>query len=341
MKPIRFPGKYKIFALAVGICICFIIVAVIEGLFRVFSVDERSYHRSYPTPYRTINKFGIKGAIPGTHRSRLVRKRGGEAIYDVSYQVDQSGRRIVPVTDRIHRDKFILFFGCSFTYGEGVGSLETLPYYAGVSARHYMPYNYGFHGLGPFDVLAKLETTDFKSEIEEDSGLVVYTFIDSHIRRTFCPLSNIRWQSDQLYYDIPDERRLVRKGSFSSEFPLKMVTYRILSEVKSLTKFKFDIPPRVTGKHIKNIARVIDEMDYYVKTRIPDSLFYVIFYPGQKYTSQIVPYLEQKNIHYLDCSTLFDPYSDSRFILAEEDKHPSAFAYRTLAEAIVKDLRLD
>ncbi len=50
-------------------------------------------------------------------------------------------------------------------------------------------------------------------------------------------------------------------------------------------------------------------------------------------------YFEEKGIRYLDYSKLFST-KDPQYYLVEEDRHPSALANQKLAEAIVRDLRL-
>ena len=49
-----------------------------------------------------------------------IKKQGDEVIYDVTYAIDEFGRRITPDQDDPARDKFLLLFGDSFTFGEGV-----------------------------------------------------------------------------------------------------------------------------------------------------------------------------------------------------------------------------
>ena len=71
----------------------------------------------------------------------------------------------------------------------------------------------------------------------------------------------------------------------------------------------------------------------------PDYDFYVVFYPGSTKANQIISYLETQKIPSLDYSELF-PDGDAAYIIHEEDKHPSALALKTLAKAMVEDLRL-
>jgi hypothetical protein len=51
----------------------------------------------------------------------------GEVIFDVQYSFDDLYRRIVPWQPANDVDKFIVFFGGSQTFGEGLNDEETIP----------------------------------------------------------------------------------------------------------------------------------------------------------------------------------------------------------------------
>ncbi|MCB0213954.1 MAG: SGNH/GDSL hydrolase family protein, partial [Anaerolineae bacterium] len=110
-----------------------------------------------------------------------IKKMGDEVIYDVVYTTDSYHRRITPVDNPEQRDKFMLFFGDSFTFGEGVHDNETLPYYVAQDLPDYMPYNYGLSGYGPQQMLAKLQSDDLATEVTESDGIAIYIFIDAHV----------------------------------------------------------------------------------------------------------------------------------------------------------------
>jgi hypothetical protein len=257
------------------------------------------------------------------------------------YSIDEYSRRITPVRYQNGRHKFLLFLGCSFTYGEGVKDDQTLPYYTTEFSTEYFPYNYGFHGNGPFDILAKLETTDFAKEVKEKNGIVIYTFIDAHIRRTVGSTGVASWNSRRVYYQLTKDGKLVRKGSFESARPVLTRFYKILSKSRLLKSLKVEIPPRITDKDVQLTARVIEEMKHQVADKFPKSSFYVVIYPGSKYSSLLIRYLKEKDIRYLDYSKLFAGKKEKgQYVLSQEDKHPNPLAYQTLAKALARDLHL-
>src|SRR5437879_10062020 len=90
---------------------------------------------------------------------------------------------------REQRRHFLLFFGCSMTFGLGVNDNETMPFYMAQYASHYRPYNYGVSGYGPHYMLAQLQRGDLTKDIHETHGIALYTFIDHHIDR---PIGTVR-----------------------------------------------------------------------------------------------------------------------------------------------------
>ncbi len=73
--------------------------------------------------------------------------------------------------------------------------------------------------------------------------------------------------------------------------------------------------------------------------KYPHGEFYVLIYPGSLAGERLIDYLNETGIRYLDYTHLFFN-NDPRFCLAE-DGHPSALAYKTIAEKLVEDLGLD
>ncbi len=324
-------------ALILGILFCAIVLWSAELALRWFDVAGNTYKRHYSEGYFVINEQGVTGTSPGRHRVYTVNLKTKKVIYDVTYSFDAYGRRVTPVPNEKERQQFLLFLGCSFTLGEGVGEDETLPYYTAQLASDYYPYNYGFHGNGPFDILAKLETEDLSKQVKEKKGVILYTFIDNHIRRVVGSTNIIEWNKKRVYYQTTKSGELIRAGNFQSARPFLMGLYQTLSKSRILKALNIEIPLRIRNKDIQLAARVIEAMQNRVAEKFPDSPFYVVFYPGSKYSKQLISYLEKKNIQYLDYSKLFNR-RERQYYLAEEDKHPSALANQTLAKAIANDL---
>ena len=91
--------------------------------------------------------------------------RGGTLLYQATYTTDAYHRRITPIDHLEQRHKFLLFFGCSMTFGLGVNDDETMPFYVAQFASHYHPYNYGVSGYGPHYMLAQLQRGALTKEI--------------------------------------------------------------------------------------------------------------------------------------------------------------------------------
>jgi hypothetical protein len=63
----------------------------------------------------------------------------GKLIYDVTDTIDEKELRIAPPVQAVGPDGSVLFFGCSFTFGEGVRDREALPYSGGRAVGWTLP----------------------------------------------------------------------------------------------------------------------------------------------------------------------------------------------------------
>ncbi len=340
IKQTRVKKYYKLFATLSGIVLCLALILAVEVTLRVIGCPSPTYYREYPRKYSERYDFGVSKPLSGRHRSFSKRIKTGEYLYDVIYTVDEKGRRVTSVTNRQQRNRFILFFGGSFTYGEGIRDNQTLPYAVGRIAPHYMPYNYGFIGHGPFDALAKLENIDLKNEVREDSGLLIYYFATFHISRVIGSMNTMSSKYDDPFYRKNNRGEFVRAGSFFTGRPLQTFIFRVLLYSKILEAFKINFPLRINDQHIQLTAECFEQIQKEFKRQYPQGRFYVLIYPGSiRILPSVMRYFEEKGIRYLDYSKLFST-KDPQYYLAEEDRHPSALANQKLAEAIVRDLRL-
>jgi hypothetical protein len=326
-------------ALLGGVLFCIILIAFVEVALRLYAPQKSNViERFYSPDYWRSDEFGIIEAKPGQYRSFLKNLKNDQFTYDVTYAIDEYGRRITPI-DKGDRDRFILFFGCSFTYGEGVHNDQTLPYYVGRLATQHTPYNYGYHGLGPFDALAKIESIDFKNEVRETQGIIIYTFMPDHLNRLMGSMSTMAWHFNGAYYRKSAAGKLVRNGDFKTGRPIRTRLYTLLSKSRILEALKINLPPKIGDYDLKFFVQTCQAMDTIIKEKFPRSAFYVVIYPGTD-SDRLVQYLKEGGIKYLDYTQLFDR-SDPKFYLSEDDHHPAPLAYQLVAEQIVKDLHLD
>jgi len=329
-EPSRF-GRPQILALFVGSVVCALFLVGAEFTVRAFQAPAT--YPLYPENYYEFTRYDIMQPRPGTHHVRTMDARTNALIDDVEYAIDPFGRRMTPSTGDAG-GRFVIFVGDSFTYGEGVKGDQTLPAQFGALSPAYVPYNYGYSGMGPFDVLARLETEDFAHEVAQRSGVVLYTFLDGHVERTMGRMSIAGWQNPRAYYEVTDTG-LTRKGTFRTGRPYTTLAYRVLARSALLRALKIDPPPRITAADISKTTRVIVEMDAVVRRRLPESRFCVLFYPGMSTEApQIAPALTAHDICHFDFGQLFRGDSDPRYYLREDDRHPTPAAYQRVAAAL-------
>lgn len=209
---------------------------------------------------------------------------------------------------------------------------ETLPAQVGERAPAYMPYNYGVQGYGPQQMLLELQGDEIRSEVRQQSGVLIYLFIDDHVKRAIGSMSIYNSRSvTHPYYRLDANDNLVQ---FSRVSPLPEMLYGILGNSLALKTFNVDLPP-IGDQELRITARVIQAARDEFKRKFNSEDFYVLLYPGRK--SSLIPYLEQAGIKYLDYAKVF-PFTPAYHLF--QDGHPSPLAHQTLAEQVVKDLQL-
>ncbi len=265
------------------------------------------------------------------------RKKGGEMLYKVVYSIDPYGRRVTPVENLESDPQFILFFGGSYTFGEGVNDNETMPYYVSQFAPKYRSYNYGVGGYGPQHMLAKLQSQEIITEIEEEQGVLVYVFINEHVDRAIGSMGIHNQRGDVMpYYFIDADDSLIRKGNLVSGRPFRSFVYSILGHSQTLKYFGISFPLRLREQDLKTTVRIIAESRNIYKEKFNSDEFYVLIYPTLG-RPEMIPYLEAAGISYLDYSDLPDAY-DKNFWLGEG--HPAAKGHKIVAQKLVQDLEL-
>jgi hypothetical protein len=92
---------------------------------------EKEYERKFMRDDSVLGYAPVHGQL-----APVKRFAGSQLIYDVTYTIDADGLRIAAGLDENpHDNRCMLFFGCSFTFGEGVDDHEAMPYVAGTLAN--------------------------------------------------------------------------------------------------------------------------------------------------------------------------------------------------------------
>lgn len=272
-------------------------------------------------------------------RTRAWKRVAGESVYDVQYSIDSLGRRVTPGAEAGARSTFLLFFGCSVTFGEGVNDTETFPHFFAERAPRVRPYNYGFHGYGPQQLLARLETQDLSAEITEPDGSLVYLFIDAHVNRAIGSMVVYTgWADTAPYYTPGPDGALVRDGTLTTGRPMTSILYSILGRSQVLKRWHWDVPLAITEGHIDLTARILAASARRFHEQFGGGRFVVVIFPGSRHAIGLGRALERHGVDFLDYSALFDA-ADPAYAIPN-DWHPSPRAHRRLAERLVTDLGL-
>ncbi len=265
----------------------------------------------------------------------------GQTVFDMTYQIDDNGRRTTPKTsERPKRHTIVI--GCSFVFGMGLPDHETLATFLQVKNPESHSYTIGLPGWSVADVIASQEKTKMWDGIEPKEGLVLFNFSYSmHMRRFLGTLSSIGQHGGHrayLNYDISTD-----KYSFGGVYSKHQRWYVHFSNLFVQSKlFKligFDWP-RVTNVTLENYAKAILQVkENYLKLYGNKNQFVVYFEPQKKW-NHLIPYLEKYKIHYLD----YTDFSLSKYAQTEifipGDGHPTAEYNRLLAEQMTCDLKL-
>ena len=140
----------RISAILIGSVFAFVMVCGAEGCFYLLDQHSGLEEHDSGALFQPDALLGYKPPSQTQVTSTKRRKWNGALMYDVVYSMDAYSRRTTPVADldRASRGS-ILYFGCSFTFGEGVNDGETMPADVSRLVPEYRPYNYGFRGYGP------------------------------------------------------------------------------------------------------------------------------------------------------------------------------------------------
>ena len=133
----------------------------------------------YTTPDKNLGWRHVPGV------SAAVRKLVGDtAIYDVRYTIDAQGNRIAPAGPKGRTQGCAVFFGGSFTFGQGVNDSAAYPYQVGLrTAGKFRIMNLGVGGYGPHHMLAMLERGDVAASVSCKPSHVFHLALPHHVMR--------------------------------------------------------------------------------------------------------------------------------------------------------------
>jgi hypothetical protein len=190
----------------------------VESIFAIHAALEPSerYSGNYATAdYWNADDpvlgYGPRAGAIGTSTKIL----DGREVYRAIYTIDDDAlRRTAPAGWTPHGGNCLLFFGDSFTFGEGLDDDASLPWLARDGAGPaWRSYNFGFHGYGPHQMLAAIEAGRVAKTAGActDRVVVVLQFSEQHAGRA---LGRASWDTDGPWYVLDADGRVRLSGRF-------------------------------------------------------------------------------------------------------------------------------
>ncbi len=264
-----------------------------------------------------------------------------EILYDVVYTIDSNGLRIGPFTNNSNNSaQCVLFYGCSFTFGEGLNDDETMPYLVGIKSNGtYHTYNFGFHGYGAHQMLAALEHGLEEKVVPCKPKYAVYAALMDHIRRS---AGLVPYDKNGPRYTLNQNGEVILTGRF--------VDYEksFISWIKKRLRKSYILRETIlkenpfSSDNISLFVSIVDRARTIFENRYPGSQFYVLFW--DKFVDQggigdrekVLHALDEKGIRAHLISNILQ--NDKSEYLIKLDGHPNAFANKLIAEYVIDNI---
>ncbi len=291
-------------------------------------------------PNYAIKKDLVVGyTLPADTTINYTKAVNDSVIYNTVFSTNEHGLRICPKGDSMQAlpQKHALFFGCSFTFGEGLNSNETLEYIFEQKNKDFKSYNFGLSGYGPQQNLARLERGQIEKYVAQKTGIAIYTYIPDHMRRAVPGTTgyymhggvspDYHWQGDSLIYT----------GFSGNASWGKKIIYEAISKSNICKYFKIGYPFYYTQKDRQFIAQMLKQMEKEYHKKFKGN-FYVLLYPTDLNYSELIVELKAKNIKYFDYSKLVD-FTNPKYVI-KYDNHPRAITNQIVMNQLLKDINL-
>lgn len=296
-------------------------------------------------------KDEIRGYCPPRNATGVFGKKyyGDSLIYDMQFSTDQNGLRATYTAKQPEKD--VLFFGCSFTFGDGLNDNQTLPYLLSLRGKERIQtYNLAYSGYGPHQMLSILENR-FEEKLMSDTTrpkFAIYTALPGHIVRSAGLASWVVTRHDPRY-EINANGEIYHAGHFDVQaididFKTRLKAY--LSNAYILKKL---YPPfaynrkRMPNEHDldKYVKIVVKARDIF-EQRYPGAEFHVVLWNLEDAESDkaiittLIKRFCDNNIRLHEIKDILPGYyQNNPYYQIVHDRHPTPYANEIIADYIL------
>jgi hypothetical protein len=260
----------------------------------------------------------------------------GRTILEASVTTDRAGRRTVP--ERAIADSQVVFLGCSFAWGWGLGDDATLPAVFQGLRPDTSVWNLAVPGQGPNDILVQLASDSLLTGLDRSLPTVgVYVSIPSHYGRLLGdPYYIDSWGRRRARFVLGKNGAIEERGVFG-DARVQVFLARPLNRSFLLRAIR---PwPRFFSedRRRRTMAAALDEMRRRFVARFPRGELLVVDFPatfiGRAGNPSVLPAARDARLRTLDYAGLgFGP------LVPGVDHHPDAPTVTQVARALARDL---
>jgi hypothetical protein len=274
----------------------------------------------------------VMGHRPAANFStRTTLHYGEELVYDVVFTTDEHGLRISPPVIG-EPAGCVLFFGCSYTFGEGVDDDETLPYAVAMkTGQRYQVYNFGYSGYGPHHMLAAIEGGLVDSAIDCRPTHAIYQSHPHHVLRAAG-----KWWWDRFgpRFVLRDNGDVERHGNFDDE------ASAVLGAVADNSALAMQLLDNIrpTTEDAVLTEAIVDRSRRLLQERYPGIEFHIVHWDVGD--PQLFEGWEKRGVGVHPLSEMID-FNDPGWpeeYLLPHDVHPKARTYSLIADHVVGEI---
>jgi hypothetical protein len=294
----------------------------------------------YGEGYRMKHELLGYGPVPSS-KSRSRSTFDGRVVYDVEYTISDAGLRRSTAAPVPADAPALLFFGGSFTFGEGVADEEVLPArVAALGEGRFAVYNFGFHGYGPHQMLAALRGGLVEEVLEHRPEHVVYSLVWDHASRV---AGRAGWDPSGPRYVI-DNGGVLLAGPFDeSQPPPRGWRQMIADGLEKSAIVRRAFPAFGWATEVELLAEVVAESSSFVEHSYPGARFRVLLWDRHARRDSVLEQaLRERGLRvHVMSEVLPELLARPAEFRIPVDGHPNAAAYDLVARFLLDRLILD
>jgi hypothetical protein len=319
-------------------------LTVAEAYFWFFATGAAAFFvagsATYPPGY--VVRDDVLGYAPAKGvRAESTKSEYGRLLYDVTYTIGSDGLRVsAPVKNDKHSG-CILFFGDSFTFGEGLQDIETLPYQVGIQSNgEYRTFNFGFSGYGPHQMLSEIEQGLIQHVVDCHPDYAIYSAMPHHVLRVAGKVFN---GNHAPRYQLAADGSVHSAGYFDEKKSYPPVVQRLFGQLSKSAIYKVfaNRQPSASQDDVGLLVAIVARSRELLQIQYPGIKFHIILWEGWKVDHEI--YAELKDqfdhmgipVHLVDDILPGWELGSPKYVLSRSDRHPSAIADHILANYVL------